>query len=153
MHKENIFEWVRIVEANLMPDDISELYGAVQRVLESYSTHPGLLILSAITRDLTIDKSALMRSTEEIRAALNGIEEYGIEHIEDTMRYLKHITEQTSTKLFASLDDIFAVWEYEQLKSPIDVLVKQYPNSKFAKNKLLVKYINSVIDDFGLEKL
>ena len=153
VHKENIFEWVRIVEANLMPDDISELYGAVQRVLESYSTHPGLLILSAITRDLTIDKSALMRSTEEIRAALNGIEEYGIEHIEDTMRYLKHITEQTSTKLFASLDDIFAVWEYEQLKSPIDVLVKQYPNSKFAKNKLLVKYINSVIDDFGLEKL
>lgn len=32
LHKENIFEWVRIVEANLMPDDISELYGAVQRV-------------------------------------------------------------------------------------------------------------------------
>lgn len=84
---------------------------------------------------------------------MNGIEEYGIEHIEDTMRYLRHITEQMSMKLFDNLDDIFAVWEYEQLKSPIEILVKQYPSSKFAKNKLLVNYINSVINDFGLEKL
>ena len=136
-----------------MPDDISELYGAVQRVLESYSTHPGLLILSAITRNLSIDKSALMRSTEEIRAALNGIEEYGLENIEDTMRYLRHITEQMCFTLFQSLDDIFAVWEYEQLKSPVEALVKQYPTSKFARNKLLVSYINSVVNDFGLEKL
>ena len=153
VHKENIFEWVRIVEGNLMPDDISELYGAVQRVLESYSTHPGLLILSAISRNLSIDKSALMRSTEEIRAALNGIEEYGLENIEDTMRYLRHITEQMCFTLFQSLDDIFAVWEYEQLKSPVEALVKQYPASKFARNKLLVSYINSVVNDFGLEKL
>ncbi|NCI77287.1 DEAD/DEAH box helicase [Acinetobacter kanungonis] len=153
VHKDNVFEWVRIVEGNLTPDDIRELYGAVQRVLESYSTHPGLLILSAITRNLSIDQSSLMRSTEEIRAALNGLEEYGIENIEDTMRYLKHITEQISIMLFKHLDEIFAVWEYEKLEAPVEILVRQYPSSTFAKNKLLVNYINSVFNDFGLEKI
>jgi len=153
VHKDNIFEWVRIVEGNLTPDDIRELYGAVQRVLESYSTHPGLLILSAISRNLSIDQSALMRSTEEIRAALNGLEEYGIENIEDTMRYLRHVTEQMSYLLFKNLDEIFAVWEFEKLETPVEILVKQYPSSTFAKNKLLVNYLNSVFNDFGLEKL
>lgn len=51
-------------------DEVKELHGACQRVLESYPTHPGLLAISAITR-LNPTKDGLKRSEEEFKAALH----------------------------------------------------------------------------------
>ncbi|WP_436196218.1 DEAD/DEAH box helicase [Paraburkholderia hospita] len=57
-------------------DEVAELHGACQRVLESYPTHPGLLSISAATR-LTPTDDDLKRSEEEFNAALRYAAEVG----------------------------------------------------------------------------
>jgi ATP-dependent DNA helicase RecQ len=61
--------WSQIAKDAESPVEVDELRGAVTRVLESYPTHPGLLLLSAIVRRAP-SLSDLERSKEEFQAAL-----------------------------------------------------------------------------------
>ena len=61
--------WEKLTDQIDQRDDLRELHGACQRVLESYPNHPALLFLSAISRvDPTAD--GIDRSVEEFGAAL-----------------------------------------------------------------------------------
>ena len=61
--------WEHLTNSIDQIDDLRELHGACQRVLESYPNHPALLFLSAISRvDPTAD--GIDRSVEEFEAAL-----------------------------------------------------------------------------------
>jgi ATP-dependent DNA helicase RecQ len=79
-------EWVSLVESTPMaldnglpsPQNLAELHGAAQRVLESYPTHPGLLFLSAVSRPIESADDE-RRSAEEIRAMLKYVGELGLD--------------------------------------------------------------------------
>ncbi|WP_123957925.1 helicase-related protein [Cupriavidus necator] len=62
--------WAVIAREATLPVEVDELRGAAARVLESYPTHPGLLMLNAITRRIP-SESDLARSKEEFEAALS----------------------------------------------------------------------------------
>jgi ATP-dependent DNA helicase RecQ len=66
--------WLLIAEAAVSPVEVDELRGATARVLESYPTHPGLLLLGAITRRNPSD-AELERSKEDFKAAVDLITE------------------------------------------------------------------------------
>ena len=61
--------WLEILQEVRSPQELGELHGAAQRILESYPSHPGLLFLASISRPFitTNDKS---RSEEEISACI-----------------------------------------------------------------------------------
>ena len=62
-------QWLDILETVESPQDLGELHGAVQRVLESYPTHPGLLFIAAVSRQPG-DADGEDRSYEEFSACL-----------------------------------------------------------------------------------
>ncbi|RCJ03311.1 DUF559 domain-containing protein [Cupriavidus necator] len=63
-------DWAEIVGKETLPVEVDELRGTAARVLESYPTHPGLLMLNAITRRSPSEVD-LARSKEEFEAALS----------------------------------------------------------------------------------
>jgi len=65
-------EWRTVIERAESPQDLAELHGASQRVLESYPTHPGLLLISAATRPIRAAVDA-DRSLEEVRACMKAL--------------------------------------------------------------------------------
>ena len=64
--------WLSIAQAAISPVEVDELRGATARVLESYPTHPGLLLLGAITRR-NPSAAELERSKEDFKAAIDLI--------------------------------------------------------------------------------
>jgi len=66
--------WLSIADAAVSPVEVDELRGATARVLESYPTHPGLLLLGAITRR-NPSSAELERSREDFKAAIDIISE------------------------------------------------------------------------------
>uniref|UniRef100_UPI0035324E6C DEAD/DEAH box helicase n=1 Tax=Cupriavidus sp. WGlv3 TaxID=2919924 RepID=UPI0035324E6C len=72
----SVQSWQELLESVGSRDELAELHGACQRVLESYPTHPGLLSISAATR-LKPTSDDLKRSEEEFNAALRYAAEVG----------------------------------------------------------------------------
>jgi hypothetical protein len=72
------------------PQNLAELHGAAQRVLESYPTHPGILFLSAISRPLESPDDE-RRSAEEIRATLRYAGELQLDEnaLVDTLKQVR----------------------------------------------------------------
>jgi ATP-dependent DNA helicase RecQ len=68
-------EWHGLMELAETPQELAELHGACQRVLESYPTHPGLLLISGVTRPVKTPVDA-KRSLEELEACLQAIGSY-----------------------------------------------------------------------------
>lgn len=62
-------DWKLLVTQTIGHDEIRELHGACQRVLESFPTHPGLLAISAVTR-LAPTEDEIQRSIEDFNASL-----------------------------------------------------------------------------------
>lgn len=70
--------WTEILFLATSPQDLSELHGATQRVLESYPTHPGLLFIAAVSRSFNQAEDQ-GRSSEEIQASLSYSRAEGID--------------------------------------------------------------------------
>ena len=67
-------KWRDLVSQTTGEDEIRELHGACQRILESFPTDPGLLAISAVSRlDPTSDE--IERSSEDFKASLVRWEE------------------------------------------------------------------------------
>jgi hypothetical protein len=91
-------EWLELIDSAPMasaeglpsPQDLAELHGAAQRVLESYPTHPGILFLSAVSRPLESSDDE-RRSAEEIRAMLRYAEELRLDEsaLVDTLKRVR----------------------------------------------------------------
>ena len=70
----DFLSWKNLLDRIEAPDEVLELHGACQRVIESYPTHSGLRAISAVTRrNPTRDERR--RSEEEFEAALKFCEE------------------------------------------------------------------------------
>ena len=69
-----LFSWKDSLDRVDTPDEIIELHGACQRVIESYPTHFGLRAISAVTRRNPSDDE-MRRSEEEFDAAMKFCEE------------------------------------------------------------------------------
>lgn len=107
----NLFGWTLLVDqVGAGIDDIKELHGACQRVLESYPTHPGLLSISAVTR-LSPTKFELERSREELSAALRfSTNSFGTTQAKANGDAIIHYAEQFDSQLSSNLQVSFALW-------------------------------------------
>jgi len=71
-------EWIEILFQTNSPQDLAELHGACQRVLESNPGHPGLLFITAVSRPFATEGD-LQRSAEEARACVQRAAELGLD--------------------------------------------------------------------------
>jgi ATP-dependent DNA helicase RecQ len=92
------------------PDEILELHGACQRVIESYPTHSGLRAISAVTRR-NPSADELRRSEEEFDAALKFCEESdGKDNAKAMGDSIVDYVERTDIKLTSRLQGAFGKW-------------------------------------------
>lgn len=102
--------WIDILSSVDSRDDLSELHGACQRVLESYPTHPGLLSISASTR-LKPTKNDLNRSEEEFKAALKFMAEaQGDEQAKALGDAVANYVPEIDETLTDRLHGVFGLW-------------------------------------------
>jgi ATP-dependent DNA helicase RecQ len=105
--------WDDLLESVESRDDLAELHGACQRVLESYPTHPGLLAISATTR-LGPSKDDLKRSEEELKAALKyTIEESGVDDAKKLGDTVASYVAGVDDALADELHSVFGIWLLE----------------------------------------
>jgi ATP-dependent DNA helicase RecQ len=107
---EDLQDWKALVDEVQSRDEIRELHGACQRVLESYPTHPGLLFISSATR-LNPNNDELARSEEEFIAALRyATETYGIAEAKISGDAVAILCDDFDEKLSDRLESVFGVW-------------------------------------------
>lgn len=124
--------WEPLVEAIGQRDDLLELHGACQRVLESYPSHPGLLLLSCITR-LENSDNALDRSVEEFDAALKfGAEIAGLDEVKGAADFAVVFSAQLGGRICDSLESRFGVWLIEHAYEEEGI-------SRFGKHGMVVR--------------
>src|SRR3546814_8382506 len=72
--------WIAVLtndEHPLSPQDLAELHGAAQRVLASFPTHPGLLLLSGLSPPLQTEADPVRSISEERRVGNEGVSKCG----------------------------------------------------------------------------
>ena len=107
---DDLLDWKALVDEVQSRDEIRELHGACQRVLESYPTHPGLLFISSATR-LNPSKGELARSEEEFSAALRyATETYGVADAKASGDAVAILCDDFDEKLSDRLQSVFGVW-------------------------------------------
>ena len=107
---DELLDWKALVDEVQSRDEIRELHGSCQRVLESYPTHPGLLFISSATR-LNPSKEELARSEEEFNAALRyATETYGVAEAKASGDAVAILCDDFDEKLSDRLQSVFGVW-------------------------------------------
>lgn len=102
--------WHELLTSVGSRDELAELHGACQRVLESYPTHPGLLSISAATR-LKPTKDDLKRSEEELKAALRYTTNVsGIEEAKGLGDAISSYVAEVDEVLADKLHSVFGLW-------------------------------------------
>ena len=110
---QTVAGWESLVQGIGQRDDLLELHGACQRVLESYPSHPGLLFLSCITR-LDQSSNAVDRSAEEFEAAMKfGVEMAGLDETKNVADFSVGFSEELGGRIFDELGAKFGVWLIE----------------------------------------
>lgn len=124
------------------PDELKELHGAAQRVLESYPTHPSLLLLSAITRSI-VNITDQQRSQEELEASFK----YWLQ-LKHSHGTIINIAEQcldycqaTNSPLHDTLEQVFGLWllDHDQTDKALKKFAHQAPVRHYWLNKTLNK--------------
>lgn len=105
-----LHSWKRFLDRVETPDEILELHGACQRVIESYPTHSGLRAISAVTRRNPTDDET-RRSEEEFDAALKFCQDiHGKANAKAMGDAVVDYAEQTDTRLTEVLQNAFGKW-------------------------------------------
>jgi len=110
----SIDNWMELVKEVDQLDDMRELHGACQRVLESYPNHPALLFVSAVTR---IDPSAegIERSVEEYDAALRFADKLVAQQaVMHSGEIAIELGQSISSTLGAKLQSSYGLWLIEK---------------------------------------
>ncbi|MBP7662503.1 MAG: DEAD/DEAH box helicase [Shewanella sp.] len=125
------------------PDELKELHGAAQRVLESYPTHPSLLLLSAITRSI-VNITDQQRSQEELEASFK----YWLQH-QHSHSAMINIAEQcldycqaTNNPLHDPLEQVFGLWLLDH--DHTDKALKQFAHQAPVRHYWLNKTLNKI---------
>lgn len=102
--------WEKLTDEISQRDDLRELHGACQRVLESYPNHPALLFLSAVSRvDPTAD--GIDRSVEEFDAALQyGKDSVGLDDTRCGAAFAVRFSSLLGDTLSSRLESRFGTW-------------------------------------------
>ena len=106
------FSWINILKNINVNDanEIKELHGACQRILESYPTQPGLLSISCITR-VNPTNIEQKRSQEDFNAALQfSNENYGIAIAKAHGDAIVDNVKRINKPLYNSFATIFGLW-------------------------------------------
>lgn len=102
--------WKKLLDRVETPDEILELHGACQRVIESYPTHSGLRAISAVTRRNPTDDET-RQSEEEFDAALKFCQDSnGKANTKALGDAIVAYTERTDAKLTDALHGAFGRW-------------------------------------------
>jgi len=109
-HGDAAQAWHELLTSVGSRDELAELHGACQRVLESYPTHPGLLSISASTR-LKPTKDDLKRSEEELKAALRYTTEVGgVDKAKELGDAITSYVADVDEVLTDKLHSVFGLW-------------------------------------------
>jgi len=132
----HLLSWKILLDRVETPDEILELHGACQRVIESYPTHSGLRAISAVTRRNPTDDET-RRSQEEFDAALKFCQgRDGKANAKAMGDALVDYAEQTDPKLTAALQSAFGKWllqnGYEEEAGQRFVMHKEIRNAWLA---------------------
>lgn len=102
--------WEKLTDEISQRDDLRELHGACQRVLESYPNHPALLFLSAVSRvDPTAD--GIDRGVEEFEAALQyGEDSVGLEDTKCGAAFAVRFSGELDDTLSSRIESRFGSW-------------------------------------------
>jgi len=107
-------DWTKVADSATAPAEVDELRGAVARVLESYPTHPGLLLLSSIVR-VRPSEVDLKRSNEEFSAALKSASDIASDaDAADLAEAALEVCEKFDGALSAELGATYAAWSIER---------------------------------------
>jgi len=105
-----LLSWKAFLDRVDTPDELLELHGACQRVIESYPTHSGLRAISAVTRR-NPSADEMRRSEEEFDAALKFCEESDGKASAKAMGdAIVDYAERTDVRLTSSLQGAFGKW-------------------------------------------
>jgi ATP-dependent DNA helicase RecQ len=105
-----LLSWKDLLDRVGTPDEIQELHGACQRVIESYPTHSGLRAISAVTRR-NPSADELKRSEEEFDAALKFCAETNkTENAKAMGDTMVEYAERTDVGLTDALQGAFGKW-------------------------------------------
>ena len=110
----SIENWIGLVKEVDQLDDMRELHGACQRVLESYPSHPALLFISAVTR-IDSSREGIDRSVEEYGAALRFADR--LVNLSEVMRSGESAIEiglSLNKALGANLEASYGLWLVER---------------------------------------
>lgn len=106
--------WTDVFEGGLTPAEAEELRGAVTRILESYPTHPGLLLLSSVLR-LQPSGADRARSVEEFQAALDNALKLGsVDQAADLAEAALEHGMKVNGELSEDLGSLYGRWSYKQ---------------------------------------
>jgi ATP-dependent DNA helicase RecQ len=118
---EEFLSWIKSLSSIDNLDEINELHGACQRMLESYPTHPSLLAISAATR-LRPSKKDLERSKEDMNAALDFISDInGFDAAKSLGDAVIGYVKTVNQTLADNLHTIFGLWMLKNHKSESDI--------------------------------
>lgn len=102
--------WSDLITNTTGLEELRELHGACQRVLESFPTHPGLLVLSALTR-LSPTPDEVGRSVEDLKASLGRWEELFTRNEAISQGHLAcQLVRRIDKELAIYLQDSFGHW-------------------------------------------
>ena len=143
---EEHLDWKALVDEVKSNDEIRELHGACQRVLESYPTHPGLLFISSVTR-LNPSQVELARSEEEFKAALQyASETYGLSEAKASgdavVTLCDDLSDELDERLSDRLQSVFGMWLISNDR--IDEAVKRFFLRKPVRDYWLANILKGV---------
>jgi len=107
---DDIQSWKALLDQVGTPDEIAELHGACQRVIESFPTHAGLRAISAVTRR-NPSADEIRRSLEEFDAAMKFCKEtQGAVKAKAMGDAMLDYTERTDIGLTEAIQRSFGRW-------------------------------------------
>jgi ATP-dependent DNA helicase RecQ len=114
-------------------DEVAELHGACQRVLESYPTHPGLLSISASTR-LAPSNDDLKRSEEEFNAALRyATEVSGLDEAKRLGNSVASYAADVDGVLADRIESALGIWLLSN--GMTDEAIRRFPTKKRVRDR------------------
>ncbi len=137
-----LLAWTELLLRVDSRDEVKELHGACQRVLESYPTHPGLLAISAITR-LNPTNDGLKRSEEEFKAALRyALQSYALTEAKGHGDAMASYSSDVDDLLAERLQGVYGLWLIQNGR--MDEAVARFINRKVVRDYWLAKVLHDV---------
>ena len=134
--------WMALLSSVQQRDDIKELHGACQRVLESYPSHLGLLMITALTRQQD-DAQSFQRSVEELNAAIkSAYNSFAKQQVIELADYAYSYAKNMSNPLVEHIVHMFTAWLIEQGEA--DMAMQRFWSYRHARDMLIASRLKQI---------